>query len=42
MLVDVGRELERVDGELDIHVALDLAAAASNSMNSLVGLVTTR
>jgi hypothetical protein len=26
-VVDVGGELERIDGELDIHVALDLAAA---------------
>ena len=26
-MVDVGRELERVDRELDVHVALDLAPA---------------
>jgi hypothetical protein len=26
-VVDIGRKLERIDRELDIHVALDLAAA---------------
>jgi hypothetical protein len=26
-VVDVGRELERIDGELDVHISLHLAAA---------------
>ena len=40
-MVDIGGELEGIDGELDVHVPLHLAAAME-LMNSLVGLVTTR
>ena len=39
-LIDMFGEFHRIDRKLDIHVALDLAAAAA-SMNSLVALVTT-
>ena len=39
-VIDVAGELHSVDGELDIHVAFDLAGPVW-STNSLVGLVTT-